>query len=608
MPEHSSQVFALFENLLCESGEKSSRIFTGNAHMLTCSSAESIGPTFSAIEKALTNGQWVVLAADYEFGYLLEEKVIGSSYRSAPPLLTAYIFDHCETLTRNDADAWIDARLSGGDRTCAITEVQPMIGEAEFINNIWRIQKYINDGDCYQVNYTFPLTFDCHGLPLSLYSRLRTQQPVHYAAYIETMEGSVISLSPELFLRRKGNRLVSKPMKGTAARGKDNQDDDSLRTSLATSDKDRAENVMIVDLIRNDLGRVAKLGSVRVEHLFEIESYPTVFQMTSTVSAELRNCSLEEIFRALFPCGSITGAPKVRAMQIIAELERMPRGIYTGTIGYIAPNGDFEFNVAIRTLALDQDGHGKLGIGSGIVADSKPEQELGECLLKSAFLTQLDPGFKLIETLLYQPEHLKGYPYLDSHLERLSKSARYFGFPCAIDDIRNQLLGHAKEINKTLRVRLLLDHKGACRIESTPLATTAHQWKAVLSEHRVDSNSIFFYHKTTHRAFYDAELARVASSDIFDVLFCNERGELTEGARSNLVLKLDGRLYTPPLSSGLLNGVMRRNLLANDELCITEKTLYPTDLVQAEEIYLCNAVRGFFPVQFLNQWHHEMVA
>ena len=600
MINHASpvdEVFVIFEDHLCDSNQTRSLKFAGRAPVYTCNSADKLETTFSAIEQAVADGYWVVMAAHYELGYLLEPKALGRPFFADVPLLTAYVFDQPEALTRSEADALINARLTDQD-TCTIAEVHASVNDDEFVNCIRRILDYIADGDCYQINYTYSLSFEWYGSPLALYARLRVRQPVRYAAYIETQQSAILSLSPELFLQRRGNRLVSKPMKGTAARGRSEDEDDVFRARLATSEKDRAENVMIVDLIRNDLGRVAKVGSVRVERLFDIESYPTVFQMTSTVSAELLTCSLAEIFHALFPCGSVTGAPKVRAMQIIAELERRPRGIYTGALGYIAPSGDFEFNVAIRTVVLDRNGRGRLGIGSGIVFDSEPESELAECRLKAAFLTELDSGFDLIETMRYDPAHC--YPHLDLHLERLTASARHFGFSCAIEEVRAQLLRHVRGAGGARRVRLLLARNGGCHIESAllPAESADQQWKVVLSPYRVNSRDIFLYHKSTRRTLYDSELGRIAAlPDCFDVLFCNERGELTEGARSNLLLRLAGTLYTPPISAGLLNGVMRRALLGRGDLGIVEKTLHPSDLARAEAIYVCNAVRGLVRVR-----------
>ncbi len=362
---------------------------------------------------------------------------------------------------------------------------------------------------------------------------------------------------------------------------------------------------MIVDLIRNDLGRLAPPGGVRVERLFEIEPYPTVLQMTSTITAAVPGRTLPEVFRALFPCGSVTGAPKIRAMEIIAELEREPRGLYCGALGYVVPDGDFLFNVPIRTLVLDDDGRGRLGIGSGVVFDSEPAAEFAECRLKARFLTGLPAQFRLIESLRLDPEHGDFYPLLDRHLRRLEGSARFFGFSWHGEAVRSRLLAHARTLGATCphKTRLLLAQDGEASIASEPLPAVSEQavseeavMKVVLAQTHTDSRDLFLYHKTTVRSIYDAELARIATVEgCFDALFCNERGELTEGARSNLFLSLDGRLCTPPVAAGLLDGVMRRRLL--DEGRAVERTLHLGDLRRADAIFLSNAVRGLMRVQ-----------
>jgi para-aminobenzoate synthetase/4-amino-4-deoxychorismate lyase len=396
-------------------------------------------------------------------------------------------------------------------------------------------------------------------------------------------------------------------MKGTAPRGQDPHADAANRAALAASEKNRAENLMIVDLIRNDLGRIARIGSVRVDDLFTVEAYPTVWQMTSTVSAEAPGATLGEVFQALFPCGSVTGAPKLRAMQIAAELEPARRGTYTGAIGYLRPDGDFSFNVPIRTLTLAPDGTGSLGVGSGIVADSEPAGELAECLLKANFVTHLAVDFQLIETLLLDDAEARCFPMLDEHLHRLAASARYFSFKFDAERIRLALLEHAQTHGQATgrrRTRLLLHKSGETEITSTPLpeTTDAALPKVVTAQWPIDSRDLFRYHKTTVRPEYDAELLRLrATPEVFDALFCNERGELCEGARSNLYLSFAGVLHTPPVSAGLLDGVMRQHLLRQQPLPIIESTLFRDDLLHADAIYISNAVRGLQRVELLDQ-------
>lgn len=379
-------------------------------------------------------------------------------------------------------------------------------------------------------------------------------------------------------------------MKGTAAR-------DSDPAALATSEKNRAENIMIVDLIRNDLGRLAPSGGVRVERLCEIEPYPSVWQMTSTVVAEPVAASLAEVFRALFPCGSVTGAPKIRAMQIIHELETASRGIYCGALGWIAPDGDFRFSVPIRTLEIGRDGHARLGLGSGIVADSEPAAEWAESLLKGRFLTDLQPTFGLIETLRCEPGAAEPYPLLARHFGRLVRSAAAFGFALDVDAIRRALNDRAKELSGPQRVRVQLAADGSFALSASALEDSAAATPTVVvSQHKISSRDPLLQHKTTARELYDAALRGAMAQGHFDALFFNERDELAEGARTNVYLDLgEDCLLTPPLHCGVLDGVYRRKLL--DEGTARERCLTRADLSRARAVLLSNAARGLFRVE-----------
>lgn len=455
------------------------------------------------------------------------------------------------------------------------------LAAADYRAALQRIQQWIAAGDCYQVNFTFPFEFDWFGAPLDLYARLRQRQPVRYGGFVGDDRQGIVSLSPELFVERRGERLLTRPMKGTAPL---DAPPEALRDSL----KDRAENLMIVDLLRNDLGRIAANGSVRVERLFEIEDYPSVRQMVSEISATVAGRSFGEILSALFPCGSITGAPKIRAMQIIGELEPAPRGIYTGAFGWLAPDGDCRLNVAIRTLELGADRRGKMGIGSGIVADSEAAAEWAECSLKAAFLRDCDPGLQLIETLRRENGV---YPMWAGHYERLRRSAAWLGFPV---DEQALLRALAEQPTAgTWRVRLTLNKAGKIEVQSFPLAATPPQTQgAWLAGTAIDADDPLRRHKTTARAVYDAALAGLPA-DVFDVVFLNQRGEVAEGARSNVFVERDGVLQTPPLSSGALPGVLRARLLASGRA--REAVLLPADL--ADGFCLGNALRGLVPVE-----------
>jgi para-aminobenzoate synthetase/4-amino-4-deoxychorismate lyase len=606
-----AQPFALFDDSLTPSRQARSVLLHDLEERIVCHAAAHIDAVLRRIEAAAASGRHVSIVVDYELGYWLEPKAWrAASYASETPLLTACVFRQAETLDGDDVTAMLAAyaaTLPASRRICGIADVRPMLDEVAYLSAVERILAYIADGDCYQVDFTFPLAFRHFGDPLALYALLRRAQPVRHGAIVREPDRTLLSLSPELFVQRNGSRLTTRPMKGTAPRGNDTQSDAANRAALAASEKNRAENLMIVDLIRNDLGRLARIGSVEVEDLFTVEAYPTVWQMTSTISADAPEASLGAVFHALFPCGSVTGAPKVRAMQIAAELEPVPRAVYTGAIGYLQPDGDFSFNVPIRTLTLAPDGSGSLGVGSGIVADSEPAGELAECLLKANFATNLPADFQLIETLLLNYADARLFPMLDEHLLRLAASARYFYFKFDAERIRCALLEHAglhgQEAARR-RTRVLLHKRGEIEIGSTPLpeTTDAALPKVVMAELRIDSRDLFRYHKTTVRAEYEAELTRLrAIPEVFDALFCNERGELCEGARSNLYLSFSGVLHTPPVSAGLLDGVMRRHLLREQKAPIVERTLMPDELLRADAIFISNAVRGLQRVELLSQ-------
>jgi para-aminobenzoate synthetase/4-amino-4-deoxychorismate lyase len=374
-------------------------------------------------------------------------------------------------------------------------------------------------------------------------------------------------------------------MKGTAPRASDPQ-------ALQASEKNRAENLMIVDLIRNDLGRLVPPGGVRVDALFEVEGFSSVWQMSSTVSAAPVDADLLGVFRALFPCGSVTGAPKIRAMEVIRQLERTPRGLYCGALGWLAPDGDFCFNVPIRTLEVAADGRARLGLGSGIVADSDPADEWGECLLKGRFLTELAPPFGLIETLRCEPDATEPFPLLELHLARLTASAARFGHRCEPAAIRAALRAHAGTRRGPHRVRLELAANGTLQLTSAPLeALPAGPLRLGLGRQRLSSGDPLLRHKTTARRLYDDTLRAAIAASCFDAVLLNERGEVADGARSSIFVEgEDGCLLTPPLVAGALAGVLRQSLIASGRA--REGVLRPEDLMRAPRLYVGNALRG----------------
>jgi len=462
---------------------------------------------------------------------------------------------------------------------------QPAISLADYEAAVRRIKDYLANGHSYQVNYTFPLHADFTSDPWTLFTQLAMAQQAEYAAFINTGRFVIGSASPELFFQLDGERLTAKPMKGTANRGCTLAEDAAHIASLRQSEKNRAENLMIVDMIRNDLGRVAEVGSVAVPRLFAVERYPTLLQMTSTVTART-HAPVAEILARLFPCASITGAPKVRTMQIIRELEPHPRGVYTGAIGFIGPARQARFSVAIRTVLIDwQRQQARYGVGSGLVWDSDAAGEYAECWLKARALTTPRPAFQLLEALLWEPEG--GYFLLAEHLARLTETAAYFGVPLDHPAIASSLAEQA--LSAASKVRLCVDLDGRFTLEAEPLARRAlpQPVRVGLAREPVDSGHLWLYHKTTRREVYAA--ARASRPDCDEVILWNERGELTEACTANLVLDLAGDWVTPPVRSGLLAGTFRGALLAQGR--IRERVLTRTDLGQARGIYLINAVR-----------------
>ncbi|MGJ3245209.1 MAG: aminodeoxychorismate synthase component I [Elainellaceae cyanobacterium] len=473
----------------------------------------------------------------------------------------------------------------------------PNVSRPDFDEAIARIKHYIVQGDTFQVNYSFRLHTSFHGDAFSFFLDLMEAKPGQYGAFIDLGAIAICSASPELFFSLSGTHLRSKPMKGTAARGGSTEGDRQQATALRQSIKDRAENVMVVDMIRNDMGRIAHVGSVRVPSLFETERYPTVWQMTSTVTAET-SASWVDILRALFPCASITGAPKPRTMEIITQLESSPRNLYTGTIGYLAPQRQAQFNVAIRTVLIDSRTHiAEYGVGSGIVWDSDSQREYDECHVKmlvlgdtrSAQMSQRPPNFSLLETIRWTPH--EGYFLMPYHLQRLQNSADYFGIPVQTDAIQHALANLSQQLARIPhKVRLRVDQDGRWRLESTPWIRPTHgPVRLRLASQAIDSTDPFLYHKTTHRQVYDE--ARAGCSDCDDVLLWNESGHVTESCIANLVVQIGHKQYTPPICCGLLAGTFRAWLLEQHK--IEERVISREDLYRVDRLYLINSVRGW---------------
>ncbi|MDN3436662.1 aminodeoxychorismate synthase component I [Planococcus sp. APC 3900] len=463
---------------------------------------------------------------------------------------------------------------------------------------IQQIKQAIEEGDTYQVNYTERLSAEFAGNDLAFYRQLARNQQADYCAYLNLGRFRVLSASPELFFKVRNGQLTAKPMKGTAPRGRTTKEDQEQVAALLASKKEQAENLMIVDLLRNDMSRLAKRGSVKADPLFTVETYPTVHQLTSTIEAQLdKETTVLEWFQALFPCGSITGAPKISTMKYIAGLEQTPREVYCGAIGFITPGKDAVFNVPIRTVVIDREkGMARYGVGGGVTWDSTSEGEYKELQTKAEVLTAKRPVFSLLESL--KLENGK-YPLLDYHLARLQDSANYFHFPGNIQQAESELMKLAEKNPQGIyKVRLLQNKAGKLELEAQETAAIGQPVKCALALSSVDNKNPFLFHKTTHREVYN-KASDGLPIDVFSVLLWNEKQQLTEFTIGNLVLEKNGRFFTPPVSCGLLAGTFRQQLL--DQQRIEEKILGKKDLETCDAIWLINSVRGWLKVELINQ-------
>lgn len=576
------------------------------------------------VRRVEAEGLWAAGFVSYEAGPAFDEALATRTPAAGeeddrPPLVWFALYRRVATL---------DSPLAGIAGTCRTGAWRPSVDAAGFRAAVAEIHRLIALGETYQVNFTHRLRAPFAGDPRALFRDLARAQLGGSAAYLDTGRWAVCSASPELFFELDGERVTARPMKGTARRGLAAADDRERARRLAASAKERAENLMIVDMVRNDLGRVAQPGSVRVPELFAVERYPTVLQMTSTVRAET-DAPVDELFAALFPCASITGAPKPRTSEIIARLEDGPRGVYTGAVGYLAPGRRARFNVAIRTAVVDRHrGSAEYGVGGGIVWDSRAAAELAECRLKARVLAAVAgaaeaapgsapwPDFELLETLRWDP--VRGYALRAEHLVRLAASAEYFAVPLdpgAVDAELDRLAARAAAAPEVaLRVRLLVDERGRVRGEATPLGAAGAPFgpaepgddpaasdpgvgalaggrplRLGLASDPIDPDDPFLYHKTTHRTVYDRALS--ARPDCDEVLLYNPAGEATEATIANLVVRRGGELLTPPLRCGLLAGTLRARLLAEGR--IREAVLRVDELADCAELWLINSVRGW---------------
>lgn len=592
--------FVFLDTALPSAENKFSYLFLDPIRILTTRQYDELPNLLQEIE-ALSKQYWIAGYLAYEAGYSLEEKLKSGEEISSSPLAwfgvfeAPHIYDHQKCLWQKrfpKPRTWQKDKKEQSPQKITLTSA---IDFTEYSRAIKNIKDWIAKGHTYQVNYTFDVLLKSDLDAPDLYMLLRQKQQTPFCAYIQTGAEIILSFSPELFFSRSGNTISVKPMKGTAPRGLWSEEDVRIFNELQHDPKNQSENVMIVDLLRNDLGKICKTGSVLTKKLFELEKHPTLFQMTSTVTGRIKSkITYADIFRNIFPSGSVTGAPKIRTMEIIRSLEKGKRGVYCGAIGFISPYKKSVFNVPIRTLQKAK-GQNKwtFRVGSGIVWDSSIKSEWEECKTKCKFLIDpTPPEFEIFESLLWQ----NGKPtFLDLHIERMKKSSEYFMYPFSkkrlaqtLTEIKKQLKG-----STPAKVRILLNKEGFFRWDFDLIAPndpTKQAMTIFISKELVDEQNVFLYHKTTYRPWYKKAMQSIKDHKCYDVIFTNTKGEITEGARTNIFVQKGKMLYTPPLSCGLLPGVLREHLISQGKC--KEKILFLSDLKKADAIFCGNSVRG----------------
>ncbi len=581
------------------SGREHSFELVGLEEVVVAHSADHVADVLRRVERATDAGQWAAGFVSYEAAPGLDRALaVAPETRGAIPAAWFGIFRSRIAVEQLAPRAVSPAPYH-------MSAWRAMVDRRAHAAAIGRIRDHIADGDTYQVNYTFRLTAAFSGDPFELYHDMVLAQRGAFGVYLDTGRYCIASASPELFFARGDGRIELRPMKGTIPRGRWPEEDEAKAQALTGSAKDRAENLMIVDLLRNDVGRVAEFGTVRVDDLFALERYETVWQLTSRISAEVPDdVGLVDVFAAVFPSGSVTGAPKPRTMEIITELETSPRGVYCGAVGCVAPRDEggrrATFNVAIRTATVDCDeGTATYGVGGGITWDSDSEGEYEEARAKARVLGERRPEFSLLETLRWDPG--EGYALLDRHLERLAASAAYFGFPLNHLAVAAALQRQVNGATVPHRVRLVVGRDASIDVAAGPLAAPFHHamdpgadpvWYMV-DDVPINSGDVFMFHKTTRRYAYDQRLKRHPAAD--EVLMINERGEITEFTTGNVVVEIDGTWRTPPVAAGLLGGVFRAHLIAAGG--VVEDVVTRRDLARATQVAFVNSVRGWRPAR-----------
>jgi len=600
-----------FEHLSCtillddaqsSSDKPSSRLYQSPLKTIQASNAGDLEVALQEIEQAIHEQQYVVTCLSYELG----EHLLGlTPKKSKTPWVQAWVFKDVQKLSKDDVNQWLKAQTNQVVDAPVIQKTTSSITQQQFEGDIAKIQEWIKAGDTYQVNHTYRIQGELSGSPLAAYELLRQKQPGPYGAYIEHANGWVLSCSPEWFLQKTGNTLMTKPMKGTAKVG------ESSSEELHDDAKNRAENVMIVDLLRNDLSKISLSGSVKVPHLFEVQQHGDVLQMTSTISSTSKeNLRLKELLQAIFPCGSVTGAPKKRTMELIQELESEPRNLYCGAIAWFDPSsqaglGDLGMSVVIRTLELEKTQHFQMGVGGGITIDSESADEWHECQTKAGFLyalqNQAEP-IGLFETIRIEQGQAC---HLEMHLDRISQSAKELKIKFDLNRAKSLIQEACSPLDKKsiYRLRLDLSAEGLLSVKTAliqDLQPGPILWASDLlaTDTTMLSTDQLLGHKVTRRKLYDQAWLAAEKLGSFDALFINEQGFVTEGGRSNVFIKKGGQWLTPPLVSGCLPGVMRSVVLSDTKYQAVEQNITRADVLSAEEVIFTNALRGI--VQTIN--------
>ena len=586
----------LLDDVQSSSDKPSSRLYQSPLRTIQASNAADLEVALQDIEQAIHGQLYVVACFSYEFG----EHLLGLiPKKSKTPWVQAWVFKDVQKLSKEDVNLWLKAQINQAVDSPVIQKTTSSITQEQFEDDIAKIHDWIKAGDTYQVNHTYRIHGELSGSPLAAYEILRQKQPGPYGAYIEHANGWVLSCSPEWFLQKTGNTLITKPMKGTAKVGEISSEE------LHDDAKNRAENVMIVDLLRNDLSKISLPGSVKVPNLFEVQQHGDVLQMTSTISSTSKeNLKLKELLQAIFPCGSVTGAPKKRTMVLIQALESEPRNLYCGAIAWFDPSsqaglGDLGMSVVIRTLELEKNQHFQMGVGGGITIDSESADEWHECQTKAGFLYVLQNQIEPIG--LFETIRIEGGRscHLEMHLARISQSAKELKIKFDSNKANSLIQETCSQLDTKLiyRLRLDLSAEGLLSIKTAAIQVLQPGpilWASDLlaTDTTMSSADRLLGHKVTRRKLYDQAWLAAEKLGAFDALFINEQGFVTEGGRSNVFVKKDGRWLTPPLASGCLPGVMRSIVLKDAKYQAIEQNITRSDILSAEEVIFTNALRG----------------